>query len=338
MASHDTYSKEQAASDRHNIDMLDTARVAQHVVEDEFSQPGAIKVIAPAKVNLYLEIKDRRTDGYHNVNTIMHTLLLHDLLFMKLVPFTGERVKLTVRSCEGVEPIGVPLEQNIVAKAINLLAQESELSSSFTVRVHLDKHIPSQAGLGGGSSDAAAALIGAMKLWNMSLEKDELISIAAELGADVPFFLEGGCQRFVGKGDELAGKLSPLASSVVVIKPAGGVSTSEAYRGFDQNPISVRKDVQERANAATLATDVPLENNMSASSQELLPDIGEIIEWASGMDGVKRCQMAGSGAAVFLECPGIEESSQIVAAARQKGWWARSTSYAPVRAMVMPRR
>ena len=142
-----------------SVDMLDIARVAQDVEAREFAGMGSLKLVAPAKVNLYLNVKGVRDDGYHEVSTTMHALMLHDVLRMKIIPGTGEAVKLTTRSFEGLAPLDVDPQDNIVVKAILKLAEAfgRTLGEEETMRVHLEKHIPVQAGLGGGSSDAAAA-------------------------------------------------------------------------------------------------------------------------------------------------------------------------------------
>ena len=105
-----------------SVDMLDIARVAQDVEAREFAGMGSLKLVAPAKVNLYLNVKGVREDGYHEVSTTMHALMLHDVLRMKIIPGTGEAVKLTTRSFEGLAPLDVDPQDNIVVKAILKLA------------------------------------------------------------------------------------------------------------------------------------------------------------------------------------------------------------------------
>ena len=174
-----------------SVDMLDIARVAQDVEAREFAGMGSLKLVAPAKVNLYLNVKGVRDDGYHEVSTTMHALMLHDVLRMKIIPGTGEAVKLTTRSFEGLAPLDVDPQDNIVVKAILKLAEAfgRTLGEEETMRVHLEKRIPVQAGLGGGSSDAAAALLGSAVLWGESVLDPRIKEVAAQLGADVVFCL-----------------------------------------------------------------------------------------------------------------------------------------------------
>lgn len=321
------------------VDMLDVARIAQAVEKREFALPGSIKVIAPAKVNLLLNIKGRRDDGYHEVETIMHALMLHDVLLMKRVAATGSPVELTCRCFEGIPPLDIDPESNIVWKAIVRLADEigHELGETETIRVHLEKHIPHQAGMGGGSSDAAAALAGAARLWGLSPEDPRLEKVAAGLGADVAFFLRGGCAAYDGVGEHFVRSLSPMHEFVAIVKPEGGVSTAASYAAFDADPISIPQADLEAAQRATAGETVPLRNNMTKASEGLLPEIGEVRRWLDAQEGVRAAMMSGSGAAVFAVCESFNDAANVVSAAQGKGWWARTTTFSPLRAVIAPR-
>ena len=223
-----------------SVDMLDIARVAQDVEAREFAGMGSLKLVAPAKVNLYLNVKGVRDDGYHEVSTTMHALMLHDVLRMKIIPGTGEAVKLTTRSFEGLAPLDVDPQDNIVMKAILKLAEAfgRTLGEEETMRVHLEKRIPVQAGLGGGSSDAAAALLGSAVLWGESVLDPRIKEVAAQLGADVVFFLQGGCALYDGIGENLVRTLKPMNDFLVLVKPEGGVSTAEVA-DYIQNELHI---------------------------------------------------------------------------------------------------
>ena len=320
------------------VDMLDVARIAQAVEKREFALPGSIKVVAPAKVNLLLNIKGRRDDGYHEVETVMHALMLHDVLLMKRIAGTGSPVELTCRCFEGIPPLDIDPQSNIVWKAIVRLADEvgHELGETETVRVHLEKHIPHQAGMGGGSSDAAAALVGVAKLWGISREDPRLEKVAAGLGADVAFFLRGGCAAYDGVGEHFVRSLSPMHKFVAIVKPEGGVSTAASYAAFDADPIAIPQVDLEAAQQATAGEAVPLRNNMTAASEKLLPEIGEVQRWLDAQPGVRAAMMSGSGAAVFAVCESFNAAANVVSAAQGKGWWARTTTFSPLRAAVTP--
>ncbi len=323
-----------------NVDMLDVARVAQKVDERDFLGGGSIKLIAPAKVNLFLHVKGRRDDGYHLVDTTMHALLLHDVLRMKLEHVDGLPIRLTTRAFEGLPELDVAPEKNIVYKAIDRLATATGrvLGEGETVRVHIEKHIPAQAGLGGGSSDAAAALLGAARLWGLEQDDPRIEEVAATLGADVPFFLRGGCAEYDGVGEHFVRALRPMKDFAVLVKPAGGVSTAESYHLFDENPIAISVQDCEAVSRADSASGVPLRNNMAAASEELLPAIGDVRAFLSAQEGVRTAMMSGSGAAVFAVCDSFAAASRIAGEAQARGWWARTTTFSPLRAAIAPNR
>ncbi len=336
----DKQQKVSRETDPDRVDMLDVARVAQAVEAREFALPGSIKVVAPAKVNLLLNIKERRPDGYHEVDTVMHALMLHDVLLMKLIPGTGEPVQLTSRSFEGLAPLDVEPQKNIVWKAAVRLAEVAgkQLGEEQTVRIHLEKHIPAQAGMGGGSSDAAAALVGLAKLWGLAPDDSRIEEVAAGLGADVAFFLRGGCAAYNGVGEKFIKSLTPMQGFVAVVKPDGGVSTPASYAAFDADPVVIPEADVAAALAADAGCDVPLRNNMAKASESLLPEIAEVRMWLEGRPGVQQAMMSGSGAAVFAVCESFNAAADIVSAAQGKGWWARTTTFSPLRAAVTPRR
>ena len=215
------------------VDMLAVARIAQGVDIAGFAGPDAVKLVAPAKVNLFLDIGAKRADGYHEAVSIMHALMLHDVLRMKLAPGRGEglSVDLSCVAREGLAMLDVPVESNIVAKAVRLLAEKLGRTADETVVACLEKHIPAEAGLGGGSSDAAAALLGAAHLWGVPADDPRIEEAARSLGADVAFFLHGGCACFTGVGDAFDHALAPMNGNVVLVKPEGGVSTAAALVG-----------------------------------------------------------------------------------------------------------
>ena len=306
------------------VDMLAVARIAQGVDIAGFAGPDAVKLVAPAKVNLFLDIGAKRADGYHEAVSIMHALMLHDVLRMKLAPGRGEglSVDLSCVAREGLAMLDVPVESNIVAKAVRLLAEKLERTADETVVACLEKHIPAEAGLGGGSSDAAAALLGAAHLWGVPADDPRIEEAARSLGADVAFFLHGGCACFTGVGDAFDHALAPMNGNVVLVKPEGGVSTAAAYRALDEHPTA----------------DVPLRNNLVPVSEHLLPALVDIRLWASERVDVQRVLMSGSGSAVFMQCATFADAGRVAAEARMRGWWARATMFGSARAAVVPNR
>ena len=186
------------------------------------SPAETVRVRAHAKVNLDLRVLGRRADGYHEIRTLFQTLALHDTLVV-----SRGAGALRITSNDPGVPAG---PSNLVWKAARLVWRASgRAGAPRGLTVHIVKRIPMQAGLGGGSSDAAAALQALNRLWRAKLSAGDLATLAATLGSDVPFFLLGGTALGVGRG-ELVYPLPALPPRpVVVARPADGVSTAEAY-------------------------------------------------------------------------------------------------------------
>ena len=177
---------------------------------------------APAKLNLFLEVLRKRPDGYHDIETVMQTISLYDELTLEAAE---SEIRLVTDSAE------IPRDsENLVVKAAELLSNHTGRALGATL--HLHKNIPVSAGLGGGSSDAAAALVGLNRLWALELGRDVLHDLAAELGSDVPFFLYGGTAVCRGRGE----RVTPLADvppmTYVVVCPPLTVSTREVYENL----------------------------------------------------------------------------------------------------------
>ena len=289
---------------------------------DSFTGRGWLKTIAPAKVNLHLAIGARRADGYHEATSVMHALNLHDVVYLRredAVPGTDLTIEVEMFGRGDVEAPDVPLEKNIITRALRALAAAIGRDADEIVRVHVEKNIPAEAGLAGGSTDAAAALVGACRLWNIDPESQDVEDVARSLGSDVAFFLHGGCASFVGSGDAFVRSLAPMKCSVVLVKPAEGVSV-EASAQLD---------------AATEAVDVPLFNNLAPASEVLLPKLAEIRTWLASCEGVRGALLCGSGSSTFAICDSHDIASAIVVEARKRGLWARATSFGSVRALVI---
>ena len=186
---------------------------------------------AYAKINLTLDVGTRRADGYHEIRSVMQTVALHDTLTVTATP-EAPGIHLEV---QGEEAAGVPADQtNLVHQAAVRLqkiaaARQTLTGGQCSLHITLHKRIPSQAGLGGGSSDAAAAMLAVNALFGLSLTPRRLSEIGAALGADVPFFLTGGTALAEGLGEKII-PLPPLVPDwpLVVVKPRVGVSTAAA--------------------------------------------------------------------------------------------------------------
>jgi 4-diphosphocytidyl-2-C-methyl-D-erythritol kinase len=184
---------------------------------------GSVRLQAYAKVNLALNITGKRDDGYHELRTVFQTISLHDTLDISIARSPNPSVQWM--TCSDPELQG---KENLVLRAIRAISPKIGFEGSLVV--HLEKRIPVARGLGGGSSDAAAALIGMLRLTNMELPLPRLMEIAASLGADVPFFLFGGRALAVNRGDEIYPLEDGPKRAIVVVSPKGiGVPTKDAY-------------------------------------------------------------------------------------------------------------
>jgi len=181
-----------------------------------------VRLPAFAKVNLCLHVMGKRPDNYHELRTIFQTISLHDTLELSLIKGPG----ITLESTDSALPSG---PENLVYRAIDALACEVGFRGGIHAR--LEKRIPVARGLGGGSSDAAAALIGMLRLTKAKVPLPRLMEIAAGLGADVPFFLFGGRALAVNRGDEIYPLPDAPQRTVMVVSPRDlGVSTKDAYQ------------------------------------------------------------------------------------------------------------
>jgi 4-diphosphocytidyl-2-C-methyl-D-erythritol kinase len=184
-----------------------------------------IEVPAFAKVNLRLDVLGRRSDGYHELRTVFQAVTLHDTL--RLERTRGDEIELSVSG--NADLAGGPVRQNLVWRA--LVALRRELKVPGGLRVELHKRIPVGRGLGGGSSDAAAAMVALLRLTGRQLPLPRLLEVASGLGADVPFFLLGGRALGTSRGDEIYPLPDLPRRTVLVVSPRGvAVSTRDAYR------------------------------------------------------------------------------------------------------------
>ncbi len=305
----------------------------------------ATTVIAPAKVNLHLNIGPVQSDGYHAAVSVLHAITLHDTLsmrFKRAASGSGLTVEVCCQGSAGIEPPDVAPQDNIAYKAVVALAKALGRSEDEVVSIKITKTIPYAAGLGGGSSDAAAALVGAASAWGVEALSSQVVEVAASLGADVPFFLHGGCACMTGRGDVFDRAIEPMNKPLVLVRPNTGVSTAAAYRAFDECEIAKARDEAFVACEAQSASDVPLFNNLALASESLLPELARVREWLSGRRGVERAAtgeskvlLSGSGSASFAVCESMDAAFAIVADAKLEGWWARSCSFASIGACVL---
>lgn len=246
---------------------------------------------APAKVNLTLLVSARRGDGYHDVSTVMQTVDLCDTLTL-----TGEGRGLTLTCTDPAVPAD---DSNLVLRAARLFFAEAGLPVP-DLHFRLEKRIPSQAGLGGGSSDAAAVLRAMRTLYAPEVSDTELERMAAALGSDVPFFIRGGTALATGRGERLT-PLPRLADGwFVVVKPPEGFSTPAMYRRLDVLPPQPPQP--DGMTAALESGDIrAVAAALYNSFERAVPPDSAVwdIEDALRANGALAAMLSGSGSAVF---------------------------------------
>lgn len=249
---------------------------------------GGLALRAHAKLNLYLAVRARRPDGYHDIETVYHAVALADGL-------TIEPADTLSVVCD--PPLADSDGMNLAERAARELAEDAGASSG--ARITISKNVPEAAGMGGGSADAAATLVGLNEAWGLRLSRDHLKTVAGAVGADVPFMIGGGAAIGRGRGD----CLEPIAPwpglGVVLALPKRRLSTAEVYAG--SAPVNGGAPVQGAA-AAVCARSLTalgelMRNDLTAAALATAPEIGVALDAASKV-GVPAL-MSGSGPTVF---------------------------------------
>jgi len=268
----------------------------------------ALSLLAPAKVNLFLEVLGKRPDGYHDLATLMVAVSLYDRL-----DFQGDDAGRLTLICDDVHlSCG---SDNLVLRAAERLRRH--VNQSLGARIHLEKRIPMQAGLAGGSSDAATTLKGLNELWGLSLPDEELARLGSEVGSDVPFFFAPGAAWCTGRGE----KVEPLTPSrpldFVLASPGVGLSTAEVFRRvrLPEQPVDgsgLRRAI-ERGDVEEIGR--RLHNRLQAPAEELAPAVRDVYERLRATNPAG-CLMTGSGSTVFALC---RDRAEAIRVARQLG-------------------
>jgi 4-diphosphocytidyl-2-C-methyl-D-erythritol kinase len=270
---------------------------------------------APAKLNLFLVVGDTRPDGYHTVTTVLVAVDGGDTVTVE----PAERLSLRCDPDVGVAP-----EQNLAWRAARAMGEAFGREPAFAISV--DKRIPAGAGLGGGSSDAAAVIAAIAGAWDVDRSDLALQTVARSLGADVPFFLRGGCGVYAGRGDVPRRTLPVPPGFFAIARPDATVATADAYAAFDAGARQARPSVRAVTDAICLQDAVSLGaslyNNMTSASTGLAPAVGEVLAFMGSTDGCLGPAMAGSGSAVFGLFADLAGAEAAASAAARKGWWS----------------
>lgn len=247
---------------------------------------NSIAVSAPAKINLMLDVTGKRTDGFHTLLTVMQSISLSDTVYIS----ANEVESITVE-CSVPE---IPCDfRNIAYKAAVRFYEYSGICDG--VHIKIEKNIPSEAGLGGGSADGAAVLFGMNKLYNTGFSLDELCRIGAAVGADIPFCIKGGTSLCRGIGDEFY-EIPPLEDCYIVIgKGKCGISTKEAYRRIDA--VGFGSDILKDGYDGTIDSVSNIGKNIFEAAADI-DDVKIIKKLILNCSAVYSA-MSGSGTAVF---------------------------------------
>ena len=285
---------------------------------------AAIARLAPAKINLFLHVGPLEADGYHPLASLVVFADVGDRLAVE----PAERLSLTVTG-----PFAGALEgegDNLVLRAVRALGAAAGIGEPG-LRITLDKQLPVAAGLGGGSSDAGAALKLARDALGLPLDDAALAEIAAGIGADGPMCLHARAAWAEGRGDVLTFENSLPPLPALLVNPGVPSSTGAVYRAFDEGVAGgADRPASPSARDAAAVIDWLSEqrNDLQAPAVALAPAIGEALARTAGLPGARLTRMSGSGATVFalFDTAAAAEAAGRSLAALQPGWWVRPTT------------
>lgn len=283
-----------------------------------------ITVLAPAKINLFLHIIGRRTDDYHLLESLFAFADIGDKLTLKEADEISFRVEGPFK--EICERAGCDGEGNLVYKAAKEL---SKILPGKGAEIILEKNLPLSAGLGGGSSDAAAVLKGLQILWNAEVDEDALFKLALELGADVPACLLGVPCFVAGIGEEITPLDEFQTLELVLVNPKRPLSTPQVFKSFKEAsrpftpPLGLTPDINESQERLLGET----HNDLQGPAIALAPDVAKILGALEGSDGNILARMSGSGASCFGIFESQEQSEKATAwlAREHPNWWVAGT-------------
>jgi 4-diphosphocytidyl-2-C-methyl-D-erythritol kinase len=273
--------------------------------------PQPVTVRVPAKINLHLAVGPLRSDGYHDLVTVYHAISLFDEVTVAATEHPGVEV-------HGEGAAAVPTDgTNLAWRAVELVA--AQVDRPPDVRVVLRKGIPVAGGMGGGSADAAATLVGLSALWKLDLAREELSRMAAELGSDVTFALHGGTALGTGRGETIVPVLSRHPQHWVVALHRGGLETPSVYRELDrlrrgsrsiERPVEPVLEAVAGGDPRQLA--LCLGNDMQAAAVNMAPDLRRTLR--AGVDaGALAGIVSGSGPTCAFLCANAESAIDVAA-------------------------
>jgi len=281
----------------------------------------AISVFAPAKINLCLHVGEKRADGFHALQSLVAFADIGDVLEFS----PAETLELIVAG-----PFAETLREesdNLVLRAARLLAGHARCNAGATIT--LTKNLPVASGIGGGSADAAAALLGLAKLWQLNIARGELAALAATLGSDVPVCLDSKPAWMEGRGERIApaGPLPIMA--MVLVNPGVAVATADVFRSLAKRRGTGTLDHTARLQSpGELMTFLRTTgNDLEVPARALAPAIVQVLDELARMPGVELARMSGSGATCFalFEDGNSAEMAAIALSHSHPQWWVKAT-------------
>jgi 4-diphosphocytidyl-2-C-methyl-D-erythritol kinase len=279
---------------------------------------SSIELRSPAKINVFLEVHGKRDDGFHELETVMLRTSLHDVLRFE----TSMSDQLTVQLADYSPPAlkeTFPLDDsNLILRAAHALREYSQTQKGAAITVN--KRIPAEAGLAGGSSNAATTLLGLNRLWSLNLSKQALHDIAANLGSDINFFVEDCCAAVcTGRGERVAPIRSPSCLHFVAVQPATGNSTPDVFRRLSLPGVDECRDVRDTVAALQNGCMHRLQdscfNRLTKAAQELNPEMRELMRAMTRMTN-RAIFMSGSGSTCFVIARNHREAGRLKARLR----------------------
>jgi len=282
-----------------------------------------VVVHAPAKLNLFFEVHSRRPDGYHDIETLVTPIGLYDTLYVR--DAEDEQVTFTCQKVYGEwRGVGSWLEgfpegpDNLVVRAVELLRRRARVRRGASLR--LVKRIPTAAGLGGGSSDAAATLVAASVVWNLGWSGEALAELGAELGSDVPLFFAHGPAVCRGRGERVQSIRGPAGLHFVLVRPPVGLSTADVYGACrpPRGPRSVQPLVEAFERGDLRGIGRQLFNRLEPAAESLSPWIARLREAMARTDCLGH-GMTGSGTCWFGLCRQARHARRVARRLRATG-------------------
>jgi 4-diphosphocytidyl-2-C-methyl-D-erythritol kinase len=285
----------------------------------------AVAAFAPAKVNLYLHVTGRRHDGYHLLDSLVAFVDIGD----RLTAEAATSLSLTVDGPEAADLTAVG-DDNLVLRAARLLADRAGITAGAVL--HLEKHLPVAAGIGGGSSDAAAALLTLTRLWRISLDNEALYALGASLGADTPACLYGRAVWVGGIGERLESAGPLPEAGILLVNPRRALPTAAVFaaRRGPFGHLGRFAPMPSKASALARAL-MPCRNDLTEAAIGLVPEIAAVLARLGRLPGSLLARMSGAGAtcfALFADRAAAEEACTVLTAAEPR-WWCAAGSFVP---------